>query len=152
MLTANPWKDSMGSSASADIIYGFASPEKELIPDKDDDSYEPIFDHYDWEEEFYHRIGKPYPGWSHDYSKAPELREAGCKIGTHGYSDGDEGLYLGIIDSHLHSDWDSIAEIDPLHFAQTPETIESWKQKLQAFCKLMSIPYQEPKWLMVCSY
>ena len=140
----------MGDCASVDIIYGMATHDTGLIPYEDDDGcYEPIFDHYEWQKEFYERQDKPYPGWS--VKHPPEIAEAGCMFGSHGYSD-DSGLFLGIIDSHLRSDWDSIAEIDPLHFAQNSETLAKWNQKLKQFCELMGIPFQKPKWLMMCSY
>jgi hypothetical protein len=138
----------MGNCPSVDVFYGFATQDASLIPDKDDDSYEPIFDHYEWQEEFYKRIGKPYPGWT--VKPQPEIAEAGCIIDTHGYCD-EPGLFLGIIGSHLHSDWDSIKVVDPSHFLSGMHP-NHWDQKLQQFCELMGINFQKPQWLMVCSY
>lgn len=138
----------MGNSASADIIYGMASQDRELIP-CDDTTYEYLFDHYEWQEEFYRRKGLEYPGWSVELPD--EIKQAGCMMDIHGYTD-DPGLFLGIIDSHINTSWDFIERLDTAKLNPTTETLQRWREQLESFCQLMGIPFQEPGWLLLCSY
>ena len=144
----------MGNYPSADIIYGFScGGSQDLIP-RNEETYETEYSIFEWEKEYYKRIGKEYPGWrspSHYTEAHPELLEAGCLMDSHGYSE-DAGEFVAIAASHLHGDWDSETIIDPAHFAKTSETISAWNEKLKKFCGIMGIKFQEPKWLMLCSY
>jgi len=54
----------MGNRPSADIFYGISSSCNDENFIKHTEDYEPVYDLYEWEEEFHRRIDKPYPGWS----------------------------------------------------------------------------------------
>lgn len=133
----------MGKAPRADIIYGFSSISQGSVEDGflpyDPDTYATLYEPYDFGED----------GWPAEYKRrtdGKDVEESGCIIGIHGYSD-DPGYYVGIKASHISGDWDSETTLNPEHFA----TMHSWDAKLAEFCKVMDIPYQQPKWIMLCS-
>jgi len=142
----------MGDSPSSDIFYGISSEGggcDSLIPD--DEEGDAMYSYYDWQEEFYRRIEKEFPGDSYRKPYSPAIQKAGVIMGTHGYG-GDPGHYIALIDSHLDGDWESKTILDPLHFQKNLPTLVEWNEKLKAFCALMGIEFQKPEWLLLSSY
>lgn len=67
-----------------------------------------------------------------------------------GAVDGENILYLGIKESHLHTDWDEPAEANKLFNKHHPE--ERWRGELRAFCAQHNIEWEEPRWLLTAYY
>lgn len=133
----------MGNNATVDIFYGFYSDGggcDTLIP-ADENTYEPHYDIYDFGDD----------GYPAEYKRRTgnEVAESGCMMEQWGaIAYGDAGQFVAIKSTHIKGDWESGLGLDPQHFSQDTG---SYDEKLRAFCEVMDIKWQQPKWWALCS-
>lgn len=131
----------MGISSDAMLFYGFSAD--------DEGDWDSLADK-DWEELYAEKKGITPP--TVEYSEATrvewrayqaKVREARanepCEIACH-CSDGCSIPYVYIKDTHVTASRGDPQEV------KTLETDPAWRDQLKAFCDLMGIPWQEPKW------
>jgi hypothetical protein len=153
----------MGMDAKAYILWGFdlGGPENAKAedwvptifgPPEPDEDYEGE----DWEETYTSRMGLERPAeewreedkelWSEYFKKKRELIAAsGVNIQWHG-CDGCDCYAVGIAASQINGWWCESTEVD----LKVPEG--DWEDKLREFCRVMEIPWKEPKYILLVYY
>ena len=137
----------MGVSSDAMLFYGFSA--------EDEDSWEEIFDGKDWDEAIAEKKGLRAP--EVDYSASEEnkeihraywakkvalLADEPCVFNMH-CSDSCSILYVCIRESEVVASRGEAVEVKTL-------TVNlAWDGQLKAFCDLMGIPWQQPRWYLV---
>jgi hypothetical protein len=132
----------MGVSTDGILFYGIAYDEDGLWEESKEWDYE-----NDWEETFYIRTGTPcYPkdGWF-EAQKATKAKW-GVEIGRH-CSDECTMYYVALVSHNFSACRGYPEEITAEKMALPADADE----KIKAFCELMGIPYEKPKW-MLASY
>ena len=143
----------MGVSTDAILFWGFFLTEDE---EGEDDEMPWLDEEYEWDTFYAKQLGieEPTVPYNRDDEEVVEIyhaywrsnREAakasGCDIAYH--CSGDYPLYyVTVEESRIRASRGYPEEITDLCAA--PE----WHDRLQRFCKVMDIPWQEPKWWLV---
>ena len=137
----------MGQSTDAILFYGFHAEEgdwDEIIGD-------------DWEDAYAAKKGDPEPGVPYDTAENKKLHSdfwnrksklvdaEPCEVGTH--CSGDFPMpFVCVKASKTRACRGYPEEIKSLDVG------EDWKAILMAFCELLGIPWQEPKWWLVSDW
>ena len=131
----------MGISSDAMLFYGFSAEDEGVWDDLED---------MEWEELYAEKKGIKPPEvaysdatraeWSAYWDKTREARAAEpCEMACH-CSDGCAIPYVYIKSTHVTASRGYPQEV------KTLEINPAWRGQLKAFCDLMGIPWQEPKW------
>jgi len=145
----------MSSRPSFDFFYGiaFEEGENDIWEDHNDD--ENTLDFGELAEKYINLLvsqGKISAEEVDNTSYTDKVTElSGLVLDGHGYE--WSGLFVGIKESHIHGDWDSI-EVIPLDHMQRPYGLDDgeWDRKIAAFCEVVGIRKKTPQWLIVTSY
>lgn len=128
----------MGVSTDGILFYGIGLGEDSL------DEYRENWTHEEWDEEFYKRAGSLlYPAEGYYEAQQEARKKWGVEIGIH--CSYDYSMYYIALISHNHSASRGYPEeITPEMIAVPADADE----KIRAFCELMGIPFEQPKWYL----